>query len=63
MLAWTQYDFHTRLLMKLVLRKRPLSAGELDTSHDVDYTDYEAVRRFAEEFADSVAAAPSAAGS
>ena len=38
----------------LVLRKRPLSPRSADTSHDIDYTDYGAVKRFAEEFADSV---------
>jgi menaquinone-dependent protoporphyrinogen oxidase len=51
MLAWTQYDLFTRLLMRLVVRKQHLSPEELDSSHDVDYTDYEAVDRFAREFA------------
>ena len=51
MLAWTQYDLFTRVLMKLILRKQHLPPEERDTSHDVDYTDYEAVRRFAREFA------------
>jgi menaquinone-dependent protoporphyrinogen oxidase len=50
-LAWTQYDFFTRHLMKLILRKQHLSPEELDTSHDTDYTDYDAVERFASEFA------------
>jgi menaquinone-dependent protoporphyrinogen oxidase len=53
MLAWTQYDFFTRLLMKLIVRKHT-SPEERDTSRDVDYTDYDAVRRFAVEFADSL---------
>ena len=59
-LAWTQYDFFTRLLMKLILRKQHLSPEELDTSHDTDYTDYDAVERFAVEFADEVEARRSA---
>lgn len=54
-LAWTQYDFFTRLLMRLAVRSQT-SPQERDTSHDVDYTDYEAVRRFAEEFARSLGA-------
>jgi menaquinone-dependent protoporphyrinogen oxidase len=54
MLAWTQYDFFTRHLMKLVLRKQHLPPEQLDTSHDFDYTDYDAVKRFAEEFADAL---------
>lgn len=56
MLAWSQYDFFTRLLMKLVLRALHRPAEERDTSHDRDYTDYEAVSRFAETFAERVAA-------
>ena len=54
MLAWTPYDFFTRLLMKLILRSRQLPPEERDTSHDVDYTDYVAVRSFAKEFAASL---------
>lgn len=50
-LAWSQYDFFTRLLMKLILRAQHRPAEERDASHDHDYTDYEAVRRFAESFA------------
>ena len=59
-LAWSQYDFFTRLLLKLILRSLHRPADERDTSHDHDYTDYEAVRRFAEAFADKVATAASA---
>jgi menaquinone-dependent protoporphyrinogen oxidase len=57
-LAWTRYGPVKRLLMKAVLRSQPLSADERDTSHDTDYTDYEAVRRFAEGFAAALPAAP-----
>ena len=51
-LAWTQYDFFTRLVMKLVTRQHGLT--DQDTSRDYDYTDYEAVRRFAEDVAATV---------
>jgi menaquinone-dependent protoporphyrinogen oxidase len=51
-LAWTHYDFFTRLIMKLTTRKQ-LPADQ-DTARDYDYTDYDAVRRFAEDFARSV---------
>jgi menaquinone-dependent protoporphyrinogen oxidase len=51
-LAWTHYDFFTRLIMKLITRKQ-LPADQ-DTARDYDYTDYDAVRRFAEEFAATV---------
>lgn len=61
-LAWSQYDFFTRLLLKLVLRSYHRPAEERDTSHDLDYTDYDAVRRFAEAFADRVATAGGARG-
>lgn len=48
-LAWTQYDFFTRLIMKLITRQHGIA--DRDTSRDYDYTDYDAVRRFAEDFA------------
>jgi menaquinone-dependent protoporphyrinogen oxidase len=51
-LAWTQYDFFTRLVMKLITRRKGLT--DQDTARDYDYTDYAAVRRFAEEFAAAV---------
>lgn len=56
-LAWSQYDFFTRSLMRLILRAQHKPAEERDTSHDHDYTDYESVRRFAESFAESVVGA------
>lgn len=61
MLAWTQYDVFTRVLMKLILRKQQLPPEQLDTSHDFDYTDYEAVERFGVEFARSLDGAVPAA--
>ncbi len=50
-LAWTQYDPFTRIVMRVILRDQGLSPDELDRRRDVDYTDYDAVRRFAQEFA------------
>ena len=57
-LAWTQYDFFTRLIMKLITRQHGVS--DQDTSRDYDYTDYDAVRQFAETFAQSVEQDPAA---
>ncbi len=51
MLAWTQYDFFTRSLMRLITRKQE---PHPDVHRDYDYTDYDAVQRFAETFADSL---------
>jgi menaquinone-dependent protoporphyrinogen oxidase len=51
-LAWTQYDFFTRLIMKLITRQHGLK--DQDTSRDYDYTDYEAVRRYATDFSTTV---------
>jgi menaquinone-dependent protoporphyrinogen oxidase len=53
MLAWTRYGFLKRLVMKRIVRTK-VPPEELDTTRDVDYTDYAAVRRFAEEFAGDV---------
>ena len=51
-LAWTQYDFFTRLIMKLITRQHGVT--DQDTSRDYDYTDYAAVRSFAEGFCATV---------
>ena len=51
-LAWTQYDFFTRLIMKLITHHQ--GGHDQDVKRDYDYTDYEAVRRFAAEVAGSV---------
>jgi menaquinone-dependent protoporphyrinogen oxidase len=53
-LAWTQYDFFTRLIMKLITRHH--GSTDQNAKRDYDYTDYDAVRAFAAE----VAAAPTA---
>jgi menaquinone-dependent protoporphyrinogen oxidase len=48
MLAWSQYDFFTRLIMRLIVHKH---MPDEDTHQDHDFTDYEAVRQFAVDFA------------
>jgi len=45
---YTQYNFITRFIMKKISQKE---GGSTDTSHDHEYTDWEAVARFAEQFA------------
>jgi menaquinone-dependent protoporphyrinogen oxidase len=47
-LAYTQYGFITRLLMKRIARRE---GGATDTSRDWEYTDWAAVDRFADAFA------------
>ncbi len=41
MLAWTRYGFLKRLLMKRIVRTK-VPPEQLDTTRDVDYTDYAA---------------------
>ena len=55
-LAWTHYDFFTRLVMKLITHHQ--GGHDQDIKRDYDYTDYDAVRRFAAEVAESVERAP-----
>jgi menaquinone-dependent protoporphyrinogen oxidase len=52
-LAYTQYGFITRWLMKRIARKE---GGATDTSRDWEYTDWDAVDRFADAFAGRVRA-------
>jgi menaquinone-dependent protoporphyrinogen oxidase len=54
-LQYREYDFATRLVMRLMMRK---GGHPTDTSHDYDYTDWGAVDRFAHEFAATLAAEP-----
>jgi menaquinone-dependent protoporphyrinogen oxidase len=54
-LAWTQYDFFTRLVMKLIMRHQ--GSPDRDVHRDYDYTDYDVVRRFAAEVAGSMRSA------
>ena len=47
-IRYSQYGFLTRLLLKSIAKKE---TGDTDTSRDYEYTDWEEVRRFAQEFA------------
>lgn len=53
-LQYREYDFFTRTLMRLLMKK---GGHPTDTSQDYDYTDWDAVDRFADEFARQVVAA------
>lgn len=46
-LRFTEYDFLKRLMMKLISRREGLATR---TSQDVEYTDWEGVRRFVSDF-------------
>jgi menaquinone-dependent protoporphyrinogen oxidase len=59
-LAYTRYGWLKRLVMRHISKKE---GGATDTSRDWDYTDWEAVDRFARAFAGSVAAAMATKGS
>jgi len=48
---YTQYNFITRLIMKRISQKE---GGNTDTAHDHEYTDWEAVARFAEHFTEKL---------
>ena len=48
-LVYTHYNFFIRHMMKLIVKKH--GRTELDTSRDYDFTDWDAVDRFAREFA------------
>jgi menaquinone-dependent protoporphyrinogen oxidase len=52
-LVYTQYNFFVCHMMKLIVNRQ--GRPELDTSQDYDFTDWEAVERFAREFATKVA--------
>lgn len=46
-LRYSEYGFITRSLMKSIAKRE---TGDTDTSRDYEYTDWEEVRRFSEEF-------------
>lgn len=46
-LPYTRYGFITRFLMRRIARK---AGGDTDTSRDFEYTDWDAVERFARRF-------------
>ncbi|PWU23274.1 protoporphyrinogen oxidase [Candidatus Cerribacteria bacterium 'Amazon FNV 2010 28 9'] len=58
-LKYRQYDFFTRLIMKMIARKEGRTT---DSSKDYEYTDWNAVREFAKEFTVRVRIHPVAAG-
>jgi menaquinone-dependent protoporphyrinogen oxidase len=49
---YTQYNIITRFIMKMISKHE---GGSTDTSHDHEYTDWDAVARFAEQFAEKIA--------
>lgn len=51
-LKYTQYDFFKRLVMKMIAKKEGRTT---DTSQDYEYTDWDAVKKFVNEFADKIA--------
>jgi menaquinone-dependent protoporphyrinogen oxidase len=53
-LQYREYSVFTRTLMRLMMRR---GGHPTDTSHDYDYTDWDAVERFGREFATLVAQA------
>ncbi|MCW3066243.1 MAG: hypothetical protein JWN32_3415 [Solirubrobacterales bacterium] len=54
-LQYREYDFLTRLLMRLVMRR---GGHPTDSSHDYDYTDWDAVERFGHDCAGMIARPP-----
>jgi menaquinone-dependent protoporphyrinogen oxidase len=52
-LPYTRYDPLTRWAMKRIVMK---AHGDIDTSRDYDYTDWNDVRRFADQFAGTLKA-------
>ncbi len=51
-LLYTKYNVFIRWIMKRIAAK---AGGDTDTSHDYDYTDWNDVRRFADQFGRRVA--------
>jgi menaquinone-dependent protoporphyrinogen oxidase len=51
-LQYLEYDFFTRTLMRLLMRR---GGHPTDASHDYDYTDWDAVESLARSFASTVA--------
>jgi menaquinone-dependent protoporphyrinogen oxidase len=57
-LLYTQYGFFKRWIMKKIARDK--GSPDTDTSRDYVYTDWDSVRRFAEEFLESLVPADAA---
>ena len=49
---YTQYNFITRFIMKTISKRE---GGSTDTSHDHEYTDWDAVARFTNQFLEKIA--------
>lgn len=58
-LQFSKYNLATRVLMRLIARRHEPAA---DLHHDTEYTDWDAVERFAHAFAQTVTAAAAPAG-
>jgi menaquinone-dependent protoporphyrinogen oxidase len=56
-LLYTQYGFIKRRIMRRIAQEKPGTLGT-DTSHDDVYTEWDAVTRFAENFADQLESTP-----
>ena len=50
-LKYTQYDFLKRLIMKMISKREGRTTG---ISRDYEFTDWDAVKKFVHEFADTV---------
>jgi menaquinone-dependent protoporphyrinogen oxidase len=50
-LKYTEYDYFKRLIMKLISKKE---GGATDTSQDYEYTDWDEVTKFANEFSNKI---------
>ena len=65
-LQYQEYDFVTRLVMRLIASRHgayadtPTDHGVTDTKHDQEFTDWTAVDRFASAFASTLIHQPSA---
>ena len=54
-LPYTQYNWLTRWMMRRIVAR---AHGDVDTSRDYEYTDWEDLRSFAGEFARRIVTAP-----
>jgi menaquinone-dependent protoporphyrinogen oxidase len=53
-LLYTRYDYFKRFAMRLIAKQQ---GGDTDTSRDFEYTDWNALKRFVDEFQAAVPAA------
>lgn len=50
-LKYTEYDYFKRLIMKMISKKE---GGATDTSQDYEYTKWDEVTKFVNEFANKI---------